>query len=242
MFITLKSVDSEGAMWDFPNPFLLDGSFVRLERLNNAAHSKDLFEMATADNEDNSIFRFMMFGPFSDEDALERWVNDQEKLTDRVVFAVYSKRLKKYVGTYSIINLDVSSGKAELGSIWYGKIAQRTEINTEATFLLLRYLFEELSFRRVEWKCDNTNEASKGAALRLGFTFEGVFRKHMLVRGKNRDTAWFSMIDDEWPEKKTKIPRRIDQRVCRLNWSRRDLRSLRMPMLSSNRKLKNNNI
>lgn len=191
-------------MWVFPNPDAIDGKFVRLERLNASRHTKDLFRMATG-NENNAIFRFMMFGPFQDEDEFAAWIMEQEKRGDRVVFAVYSKRLGKFVGTYSILNIDTSCGRAELGSIWYGLEAQRSEINTEATFLALRHLFEDLSYRRVEWKCDNENSASKRAALRMGFSFEGLFRKHMLVRGKNRDTAWFSIIDDEWIEKKRRF-------------------------------------
>lgn len=192
-------------VWIFPNPESIDGTFVCLERLNAARHSEDLFRMATTGNEDNAIFRFMMFGPFRDKGEFEVWIQEQEKRTDRVIIAVYSKRLGKYVGTYSILNIDTSCGRAELGSIWYGLEAQRSEINTETTFLALRYLFEDLSYRRVEWKCDNENSASKRAALRMGFSFEGLFRKHMLVRGKNRDTAWFSIIDDEWIEKKRKF-------------------------------------
>lgn len=192
-------------MWIFPNPESIDGTFVRLERLNAARHSEDLFRMATTGSDDNAIFRFMMFGPFRDKGEFEVWIREQEKRTDRVIIAVYSKRLGKYVGTYSILNIDTSCGRAELGSIWYGLEAQRSEINTETTFLALRYLFEDLSYRRVEWKCDNENSASKRAALRMGFSFEGLFRKHMLVRGKNRDTAWFSIIDDEWIEKKRRF-------------------------------------
>jgi RimJ/RimL family protein N-acetyltransferase len=86
-----------------------------------------------------------------------------------------------------------------LGHIWYSPLAQKTMVNTETTFLLLRYLFDELGYRRVEWKCDNANAESKRAARRMGFRPESVFRKHMIVKGKNRDTAWFALIDDDWP-------------------------------------------
>jgi RimJ/RimL family protein N-acetyltransferase len=198
-------IGGEIFMWDFPDAESLDGSFVTLERIHPAKHTHDLFEMATKENEDHSIFRFMMFGPFHEENEIRQWIETQESLTDRVVYSVYSKRLKKYVGTYSVLNIDRTSGKAEVGSIWYGKAAQRTEINSEATFIVLQYLFERLSYRRVEWKCDSTNEASKRSALRMGFSYEGLFRKHMVVRGRNRDTVWFSIIDEEWPEKKRRF-------------------------------------
>jgi RimJ/RimL family protein N-acetyltransferase len=99
----------------------------------------------------------------------------------------------------SFLNVDAAMRRLELGHIWYAPAAQQTEANTEATYLMLRESFEELGHRRVEWKCDALNARSRSAALRLGFTFEGVFRQHMIVKGRNRDTAWFSMLDGEWP-------------------------------------------
>jgi RimJ/RimL family protein N-acetyltransferase len=97
------------------------------------------------------------------------------------------------------MNVDLTMRHLELGNIWYGPSAQRTEANTEVTFLMLEEAFERLGHRRVEWKCDALNARSRAAALRLGFTFEGVFRQHMVIKGRNRDTAWFAMLDHEWP-------------------------------------------
>jgi RimJ/RimL family protein N-acetyltransferase len=186
-----------------PEARYFDGKWVKLEVLNPKNHASDLYEMATSSvNDEHNIFTFMMFGPFDSKDEFDSWLEKQALSADRIVFAVFSKRLNKYVGMYSIINIDEHSGRAEFGSIWYGTCAQRTEINTETTYLLLCYLFEELKYKRIEWKCDNENTPSKNAALRLGFEYEGLFRKHMIVKTKNRDTSWFSMIDDEWISKK----------------------------------------
>jgi RimJ/RimL family protein N-acetyltransferase len=93
----------------------------------------------------------------------------------------------------------------ELGHIWYVPEAQRTGVNTEAVYLMLSESFDRLGYRRVEWKCDSLNERSRRAAIRLGFTFEGIFRQHMIVKGKNRDTAWFSLLDHEWPDAKKRL-------------------------------------
>jgi RimJ/RimL family protein N-acetyltransferase len=98
-----------------------------------------------------------------------------------------------------LMNIRAEHGVAELGNIWYAPVAQRTKANTETCFLLLRHCFENLHYRRMEWKCDARNERSRCAALRLGFTFEGIFRQHMIIKGENRDTAWFAMLDHAWP-------------------------------------------
>jgi RimJ/RimL family protein N-acetyltransferase len=105
----------------------------------------------------------------------------------------------------SIMSMAPEMGRAELGHIWYAPEVQRTKVNTEAVFLLLSYLLGELHYRRAEWKCDARNERSRKAALRLGFQFEGVFRQHMVVKGENRDTAWFSLLDGEWPRVSTNM-------------------------------------
>ena len=196
-------------MFTKPDKERLDGEWVRIELLNPQLHGDDLFQMANDLNDSDTIFEFMSFGPFNDKAEFNIWIEQQAKLSDRLIYSIYSKRLRKYVGMYSIINIDVLNGKAELGSIWYGKCAQRTEINTETSYKMLCYLFEDLKYRRVEWKCDNRNSSSKKAALRLGFEYEGLFRKHMIVKDRNRDTAWFSIIDDEWPMRKENIKNNI---------------------------------
>ena len=108
------------------------------------------------------------------------------------------------------MNVDSAMRHVELGNIWYAPVAQRTRANTETVFLMLREAFEELGHRRVEWKCDALNARSRSAAERLGFAFEGVFRQHMIVKGRNRDTAWFSMLDREWPRIRSNMQRWLE--------------------------------
>lgn len=193
-------------MFKRPDLYHMEGDSIILDKLSAERHFHDLFEQYECSIRQNpDIFKFMFFGAISNGGDFLNWLETQEKITDRLTFAVYSKRIKKYVGMFSILNVDENHGRAELGSIWYGVEAQRTEINSETTFTLLKYLFEELGYRRVEWKCDNENIRSKRAAERLGFVFEGVFRKHMIANGKNRDTAWYAIIDDDWSATRKKI-------------------------------------
>ena len=103
------------------------------------------------------------------------------------------------VGMAALLNIVPAHGRVEIGSIWYSPLVQKTRVNTEVTYLFLKTLFREFHYRRVEWKCDNDNLASKQAALRMGFIYEGLFRQHMRVKGKNRDTAWFAILDADWP-------------------------------------------
>ena len=185
-------------MWIRPERKTFEGKWVILEVLDQDMHYKDLYDMAMSSTNENDIFRYMLYGPFTNENDFKEWMQRQVNMNDVIIYSVYSKRLNRYVGIYSILNIDVKNGRAELGGIWYGKMAQKTEINTETSYILLKYLFEDLNYRRIEWKCDNENIPSKNAAVRLGFTFEGLFRNHMIVKEKNRDTAWYSIIDSEW--------------------------------------------
>ncbi|KAK9377083.1 acyl-CoA N-acyltransferase [Lipomyces chichibuensis] len=121
---------------------------------------------------------------------------------DPVFFAILDKVSGKAIGYISLMRIDAPNRVIEVGSVMFSKLLQRTRGATECFYLLARLVFEELGYRRYEWKCNNLNEPSKPAAQRLGFTFEGLFRQHMIVKGKNRDTAWFSIIDSEWPAMK----------------------------------------
>jgi RimJ/RimL family protein N-acetyltransferase len=114
------------------------------------------------------------------------------------------------VGRAQLMRIDPPNCVIEIGGILYTRVLQRSRGATEAMYLFARYVFEDLGYRRYEWKCNTLNEASRRAALRLGFTFEGVFRQHMIVKGKSRDTAWFSMLDSEWPERKRMFERWLD--------------------------------
>lgn len=118
-----------------------------------------------------------------------------------------SHELQAPVGSLALLNIARPNGCAEIGLVWYSPVAQRSKVNTESVFLLLRHLFDDLNYRRVEWKCNDLNEPSKRAALRLGFQFEGLFRQHQVIKDESRDSAWFAMLDNEWPQRKANFER-----------------------------------
>lgn len=171
----------------------------------------DLFGSTHGDPSAESVWTYMGYGPFSHLDDFRDWIASNAASTDPLFFTVLSNALQKAIGMASILNADRPNRRLELGHIWYVPSAQRTSANTSATLLLLTEAFEYYRCRRVEWKCDSLNEPSRRAAERLGFTFEGVSRNHMVVKGHNRDTAWFAMTDDDWPDRKKAIQDRLDR-------------------------------
>ena len=170
----------------------LVGRYVRLEPLSTA-HETDLRGI-----DDPALFRYLPQTP----DDFPGWFASALTSRDPLYFAAVIDGA--VVGRVSVMRMDLPNGVAEIGNILWGPQMRRTPASTEAVFLLLDRLFG-LGARRVEWKCNDLNEASKAAAVRLGFTFEGVFRQHMMVKGENRDTAWFSLLDHEWPARRQAI-------------------------------------
>ena len=185
--------------WARPDIARFQGQHVVVSRLDPGADVDDLYDVSHRTEEFKRLWTYLGYGPFPDRDAMCAWLTSIQDSQDPLFYSVYSRELKRKVGMISILNIVHEVGRAELGHIWYSPLAQKSRVNTEVTFLFLRYLFDDLRYRRVEWKCDNRNEASKRAALRMGFQYEGLFRKHMIVKGRNRDTAWFSILDEEWP-------------------------------------------
>lgn len=150
-----------------------------------------------------AVWTYMAYGPWPDAEAMSVWIGSTVGSEDpRWWTAEVGTRP---VGMAALMNRDRDHRRIEIGHIWYSPDAQRTTVNTEVAYLLLRESFDRLASRRVEWKCDALNDPSRKAALRLGFSFEGVFRKHMIVKGRNRDTAWYAMTDDEWPAVKQRL-------------------------------------
>lgn len=185
--------------WTRPNVRQLQGRFVEVARLDPAADIDDLYEVSHRTEDFRALWRYLWNGPFETKNAMYQWLEAIKDSDDPMFYTVVSRELGKKVGMFSLLNIVPDIGRAEFGHIWYSPLAQRSKVNTEVTFLFLRHMFDDLHYRRIEWKCNNLNEPSKRAALRMGFKYEGVFRHHMLVKGENRDTAWFSIIDDEWP-------------------------------------------
>jgi len=183
---------------------------VSLAPLEAAGDCAELFEASHRTGPHQALWQFLWQGPFADAKAMRGWLSGVEKSPDPIFFTVTHLADRRKVGMISIMSIVAEMGRAELGHIWYAPEVQRTKVNTETVLLLLEYLFAGLGYRRVEWKCDARNERSRRAALRLGFSFEGIFRQHMIVKGRNRDTAWFSMLDSEWPERKANFERWLD--------------------------------
>jgi RimJ/RimL family protein N-acetyltransferase len=186
----------------------LEGLFVALEPLEPARHAEPLWRAAHDETPEASrMWTYMPYGPFGDVAEMRSWMDGIVSSTDPMFLTVLAGPEREPIGMASYLNVDTAMRHIELGHIWYAPRAQRSEANTETAFLMMRAAFDELGYRRVEWKCDALNARSRAAALRLGFTFEGVFRRHMIVKGRNRDTAWFSVTDAEWAGARSALER-----------------------------------
>lgn len=183
---------------DFPPRTPMEGSHCRLEPLDVARHARELFRAFSADA-DNRIWTYLSSGPFDDFETYRHWMEKSCLGNDPLVHAVVDLKTGKAVGVASYLRIDPRNGVIEVGSINYSPALQRSAAGTEAMYLMMKRVFDELGYRRYEWKCDNLNAASKRAANRYGFSFEGVFRQAVIVKGRNRDTAWFAIIDKNWP-------------------------------------------
>ncbi|WP_131114747.1 GNAT family N-acetyltransferase [Lichenihabitans psoromatis] len=180
-----------------PERVTLTGRFVTLVPLE-ADHADALFDAACGPGRDD-LWTYMFDGPFSDRAVFAANIAQKAASTDPLFFAIVDNGSRRVVGHAALMRIDVVHRVIEVGNIMFGAPLQRTPGATESMALLARYVFETLGYRRYEWKCNAMNEPSRVAAHRLGFTFEGVFRQHMIVKGRNRDTAWFSILDTEWP-------------------------------------------
>ncbi|GAB2177075.1 GNAT family N-acetyltransferase [Dongia sp. agr-C8] len=178
----------------------IDGRYARLEPLDPARHAADLLASAQAEGAADR-FRYLFEAAPADAAAFNAWVEKAAAGADPLFFAVIDKRTGRAEGRQSLMRIDPVHGVIEIGNILWGPAIARSRVATEALFLFAKRVFD-LGYRRFEWKCNNLNEPSKRAAERFGFSFEGIFRQHMVVKGKNRDTAWFAMLDRDWPRLK----------------------------------------
>lgn len=182
-------------MYSFPSLSGLENHDVYLSPLS-IEHAKDLWNAAGEDGP--QLFEHLFFGPFENPEEVRNWTQRASSDAHHVTDAIRSRRLWRVVGTFALVNVDTDNGSAEIASIWCGVFAQGTEIVPSTVRLLLSHLFDQLHYRRVVWKCDVTNVASRKAAEKMGFTYEGTFRKHMFIRNRSRDTAWYAVIDTDW--------------------------------------------
>src|ERR1700736_1084941 len=174
------------------------GRFCRLEPLDPARHAASLFEAFSLDA-DGRNWTYLFYGPFASEAEFREWTNWAAGLDDTLFFAITDGETRKAIGVASYLRLDPACGVVEVGHLNYSPLLQRKPAATEAMYLMMRRAFEEFGYRRYEWKCDALNAPSRAAAARLGFRFEGIFRQAIISKGRNRDTAWFSIVDGEWP-------------------------------------------
>lgn len=184
-----------------PERQVIEGRYVRLEPLDAEQHGSDLFRASSvADAGDR--FRWLPEYPAQKETEFMDWMHRAEASADPLYFAVIDRETGTAVGRQTLMRIDAQNGVIEIGNIYWGPDLSRRRGATEALFLFMKHVFDNLGYRRFEWKCNNDNLPSKAAALRFGFVAEGVFRQHMIVKGQNRDTAWFSIIDGDWPRLK----------------------------------------
>jgi RimJ/RimL family protein N-acetyltransferase len=186
-----------------PGPVVLEGRFGRLEKLDTERHGAALWQGV---KDDNATWAYMGYGPFADAAAFSAWLAERPKLEDPYSYAIMAPD-GRALGIATLMEIRPAMRVIEVGNIVYAPPLQRTALATEAQYLLARYVFETLGYRRYEWKCNALNASSRRAAQRFGFTFEGLFRQHQIVKGRNRDTAWFAMLDAEWPARKVAFER-----------------------------------
>ncbi len=192
-----------------PAAIAMQGVYCRLEPLEPNTHAAALFQSFSQDTSDKN-WTYLPYGPFLTEQEFTAWLFDTCTKTDPLFYTIFDNQSQTPVGVASYLRIDAPVGVIETGHIHFSPLMQRTPMATEAMYLMMRRVFDELGYRRYEWKCDSLNTPSRNAALRLGFKYEGTFRQATIYKGRNRDTAWFSVIDKEWPSLKSAFERWLE--------------------------------
>jgi RimJ/RimL family protein N-acetyltransferase len=182
-----------------PEKRAMQGRLARLEPVDPERHAAGLFHASHETEEARRVWTYLPHGPFADVAELKAWAARMSQAPDRLFFAIRDVHTERVGGMAMYSEIVPAHGVGEIGYIWFAPALQRTALATEALYLMLRHAFDELQYRRMQWRCNALNEKSRAAALRLGFTFEGIFYQQQVVKGRNRDTAWYSMLDSEWP-------------------------------------------
>ena len=188
-----------------PARVTLDGRYCRLEPLDPLRHGNALFAASMAPGAEVR-FRYLFNAPQARE-GFNEWMAHAVRADDPLIFAVVDKVGGRCEGRQTLMRITPEHGVIEIGNILWGPAIARTRVATEALYLFAVYVFETPGYRRFEWKCNDRNEPSMRAARRFGFTYEGTFRQHMVTKGENRDTAWFAMLDSQWPSRKAAFER-----------------------------------
>ena len=192
-----------------PRRSTMAGQYISLTPLDPHAHANALWENLRGPQNER-LWLYLFDGPFRDRAQFDADLQEKAASADPLFFAVVDNASQLASGYASYLRLAPKDRCIEVGAILFSPALQRTRGATEAMYLMARHVFEDLGYRRYEWKCNALNQPSRRAALRLGFTFEGIFRQHMIIKGHNRDTAWFSMLDSEWPARKRSFERWLD--------------------------------
>ncbi|MGB6976792.1 MAG: GNAT family protein [Gammaproteobacteria bacterium] len=182
----------------------MKGRYCLLEPLDIDKHAAQLFDSLAIDNKGES-WTYLPYGPFSTCDEFRNWLKATTAEIDTVLYAIVDAKTQLPIGICGYLRINPEHGVIEVGDLHYSKLLKKTPTATEAMYLMMYHAFEELKYRRYEWKCNSLNQASRDAAERLGFKFEGIFRQNNIFKGRNRDTAWFSIIDSEWPGIKERL-------------------------------------
>ncbi|MGD9614421.1 MAG: GNAT family N-acetyltransferase [Alphaproteobacteria bacterium] len=191
-----------------PPRIAMTGRLCTVEPLDPERHAAQLFAAFAED--DGRMWTYLPRGPFASLAEYREWAEGAVRLDDPLTHAIIDNATGAAIGTAAYMRIDPAFGVIEIGSITYSPRLQRRPAGTEAMYLMMRRVFDELGYRRYEWKCNSLNMPSRAAALRLGFQYEGLFRQATLTRGRNRDTTWFSVIDREWPALRTAFERWLD--------------------------------
>lgn len=180
----------------------LKGQFCTLAQLDQDKHAAELFAALTSGNPGDS-WTYLPYGPFETLADFNNWISETIRDNQVRLYAIIDNRSGKVTGISGYLRINPEHGSIEVGHLHFSRLLKKTPAATEAMFLMMRYAFDDLGYRRYEWKCNALNQASMNAAKRLGFQFEGIFRQNFVYKGRNRDTAWFSIIDSEWPALKS---------------------------------------
>jgi RimJ/RimL family protein N-acetyltransferase len=182
-----------------PQRIIHEGRYVRLEPIDPSVHVDELWEVA-GDPAVDATWEYLGYGPWDSKEQYGAWLAESQASNDPLFFAIRDLKSGKAIGTGSIMRIAPEARSIEVGHIWFSPALQRTPAATEAIYLMIRHCLDDLGYRRMEWKCNALNMPSRRSARRYGFTYEGIFYQNMMVKGRNRDTAWYSILDGEWPE------------------------------------------
>ncbi|MGI9523878.1 MAG: GNAT family N-acetyltransferase [Hyphomicrobiaceae bacterium] len=188
----------------------LQGTTVVLEPLNPALHGSDLYRVSHCSDQGRQIWTYLPWGPWPNEGEFLQFLSDGAASFEYIWYVFRLKKTERFRGMACYLDVQPTQGVIEIGGIWFAPEMQRTRAATEALYLMLDYAMSDLNYRRMQWRCNALNQKSRNSALRLGFKYEGTFYNHMIFKGMNRDTAWYSLLDSDWPAVQSIIQKWLD--------------------------------